>query len=95
MDEVTSAQHLVGKRTPGPRPLYGRQSLAVTDHPCGECRHWRYSAGQEVVTAKSVRLDINDLGWDRYTEMREMGRCGAREDLLAHRLATCEKWSGR
>ena len=60
--------------------------------PCGECKHWRFSAGQEVVTRLSVKLDLTDIGWARYAEMRELGRCAQNEELLAHRLATCPKW---
>lgn len=66
---------------------------AAPTRPCGACRHWRYKAGQEVVTQLSVRLDLNDLGWDRYTEMGEMGRCAQDDTRLSHRLATCSAWS--
>lgn len=60
--------------------------------PCGDCRHWRYRAGQEEVTRISLKLDLNDLGWDKYMALREMGRCAQQEELLAHRLATCPRW---
>ena len=64
----------------------------VPTRPCAECRHWRYAAGQEVVTRLSVKLDMRDIGWSRYAEMKELGRCARNEELLTHRLATCRAW---
>ena len=41
---------------------------------------------------QSLRLDLADIGWDKVTALKELGRCAQQENLLAHRLSTCRSW---
>ena len=63
--------------------------------PCAECRHFRFEAGQALLAQRFVRLDLNDLGWDRYVKLRALGRCALNAQLLVHRWASCDRWDER
>ena len=72
------------------KPVGG--GFIAPQHPCGECRHWRHKAGQETVMQQSMKLDLADIGWDKVTALKELGRCAQQENLLAHRFSTCRSW---
>jgi hypothetical protein len=64
---------------------------AVPPSPCGDCKHWRYRAGQELFAQVSVKLDLSDMGWGKFLTLKEMGLCALQSDKLAHRFSTCER----
>lgn len=66
---------------------------AVPPKPCGECAHFRFSSGQEMLSRVSTKLDMHDIGWGRFHLLQSLGRCALQDNLLTHKVATCDRWT--